>query len=75
MSAPYIFATDVQLNLESPGLEFNGTEPGHVYHEDREVNGVMRRATNASYSYLTGQWTQVDTTQPSYCRGRPDLRG
>lgn len=66
MSAPIVFPQDVQINDNSPGLEYNGTEGSSVWHEDREIAGVMYRVSNASYVENTLLWKQPDQSQPSY---------
>jgi hypothetical protein len=49
-----------------PSFEYNPGETDAVYHEDREVAGVMYRAANANYNDLHNYWSQNDTSQASY---------
>jgi hypothetical protein len=68
MSTPIIYTDDVQLLKNYPSFEYNpaATEPDGVYHEDREIGGIMYRAANATYNDLLGYWAQSDGSQPSY---------
>ena len=66
MSAPYVFPQDVQSEKNYPSFEYNPGETGAVYHEDREIDGVMYRAANANYNDLHNYWSQKNTAQASY---------
>jgi hypothetical protein len=57
MSTPYVFATDVQVMKNYPSFEYNPSETDAVYHEDREIAGVMYRAANANYNDLHNYWS------------------
>jgi hypothetical protein len=67
MSSPMVFDEDVQIKYTAPGYEYNPQETDGVWHEDREIAGVLYRATNATYTYDTLTWSQPNTSQPSYC--------
>jgi hypothetical protein len=67
MSTPYYFTQDIQIHTKNyPGFEYNPDETAGVWHEDREINGVMYRAANASYNDLKDYWFQPNGSQPSY---------
>jgi hypothetical protein len=66
MSTPYVFSQDVQSEKNYPSFEYNAGEAGAVYHEDREIDGVMYRAANANYNDVHNYWSQSDTLLPSY---------
>jgi hypothetical protein len=68
MSSPMVFDVDLQIMDDTPGFQYNGQEADAQWHEDREITGVMYRATNATYNLLgDGLWTQHNTSFPSYC--------
>ncbi|MGA8474900.1 MAG: hypothetical protein WB681_07500 [Candidatus Cybelea sp.] len=66
MSTPYVFTQDVQSSKNFPSFEYSGTETDNVYHEDREIAGIMYRAANAAYDDISGLWSQPDGSNPSY---------
>ena len=68
MSTPIVFNEDVQSYKTFPSFEYNGSETGNVYHEDREINGAMYRAANATFNDILKHWTQIAGSQPSYAR-------
>lgn len=49
-----------------PGNMFRGTEAGATYFEDREVSGVMWRATNATFNKFSGQWLLANGGAPAF---------
>jgi len=50
------FTTDVIINKTYPATEYDATESGHTYFEDREIDGVMYRAQNATFDGTS--WSQ-----------------
>lgn len=57
---------DVIINNAYPGIQYEGTETGHIYCEDREVGGLMYRTQNAQYSATSLSWSLYDTTKAAY---------
>jgi hypothetical protein len=47
-----------------PGLQYEANEAGGVYHEDREVAGVMYRTYNAQYDGT--EWSLVNSAEPAF---------
>ena len=67
MSIDY-FYNDVQIQKQVPALQYAGQEGSPQYYcEDREIDGAMYRALNASYDYTLTQWSQQNPDLPSYC--------
>jgi len=58
------FYTDISINKNYPSVEYAATEPGASYFEDREIDGVMYHAQNATFNGTT--WHQVLITEASY---------
>ena len=47
-----------------PVTQYNGTEQGAQYFEDREVNGVMYRVQNATFNTTGQAWLPIDISKP-----------
>ena len=64
-----MYPTDVIISTDYPGVVDDATETGALHFEDREVDGVMYRATNATFDKtgITGpHWTRVTSGQDAY---------
>lgn len=68
MSAPMVIYKDFQINKNYPGYEYLPALPeaGGVYHEDREIDGVLYRATNATFNDINGNWSQFNGAKAAY---------
>jgi hypothetical protein len=65
------FENDIEIQKTYPAVEYQPNvdeEPSGVWHEDHEIDGVMYRATNATFDDLESfKWSLVISSQPAYC--------
>jgi hypothetical protein len=65
------FTTNIEIQKTYPAVQYEPdtvSEPSGVWHEDHEIDGVMYRATNATFDDVTSfKWTLEDPLQPAYC--------
>lgn len=57
--------SDVIIKKTYPGVEYEGTEAGAIYYEDREIAGVTYRTQNAQYNTTSLNWSLSQATLPA----------
>lgn len=64
-SGPFT-TNDLGVYEAFPAIQFQGTETGAIYYEDREVAGTIYRVQNATFNQWAQKWMAVNPNLPSY---------